>query len=556
MSIHRTITALKEAGQDFEFYPTTSEIITALIQDIKFMSGSINAAKYTRKTGLESILDIGAGNGKVLTAIKSAGENESGENYEKRLKDITKFYAIEKSPILCGRMDDSIFVIGTDFHEQSLISKTASITFSNPPYSEFERWAVKIIRESASAVVYLVIPQRWEGSMEIAEALKFRGVKTHKVGEYDFLESEDRAARAKVHLLRIDFTDTKDTAFESAFKAEFADFISGFESETKNESRKARQDSGDEMVKGENLPAYLVAHYNARMERIRNNYKAASELDPELLATFGIFPHKVMEGLLEKLTGLRTHYWSDLFSRITAITGQLTTGSREKLLATLNANKNVDFTVSNIYAVIVWALKNANRFIGSQLVDVYENMVDTANVKMYASNKRAFVDGWRYMRDEVKNSHYALEYRIVTHRVGGIAREYHDYKYRSQGITDRAGDFLSDLLTVAQTLGFTPTETVMESGEWKSGAAKDFGFADPVTGNRQVLVSVRAFQNGNLHLKFNSKFMLALNVEHGRLKGWLKTPAEAAEELKDPAAAPLFNSAFKLPVSNPQNLLA
>ena len=43
-------------------------------------------------------------------------------------------------------------------------------------------------------------------------------------------------------------------------------------------------------------------------------------------------------------------------------------------------------------------------------------------------------------------------------------------------------------------------------------------------------MKVRAFKNGNLHIHFNQAFMCRLNVEFGRLKGWLKDSHQAAVE--------------------------
>ena len=60
-----------------------------------------------------------------------------------------------KSAILTGQLDPSVFVIGTAFEEQSLYSKRVGVIFSNPPYSVYEDWTVKIIREAAAPLVYL-----------------------------------------------------------------------------------------------------------------------------------------------------------------------------------------------------------------------------------------------------------------------------------------------------------------------------------------------------------------------------------------------------------------
>ena len=50
-------------------------------------------------------------------------------------------------------------------------------------------------------------------------------------------------------------------------------------------------------------------------------------------------------------------------------------------------------------------------------------------------------------------------------------------------------------------------------------------------GTREALCEFRAFKNGNIHMKANQEFMKALNVEAGRLNGWIKSPDEAVEEL-------------------------
>jgi hypothetical protein len=48
---------------------------------------------------------------------------------------------------------------------------------------------------------------------------------------------------------------------------------------------------------------------------------------------------------------------------------------------------------------------------------------------------------------------------------------------------------------------------------------------------------------------------LALNVEHGRLKGWLRSAKEAVEELKDENAAKYFNGTTMIGNGNPTLLL-
>lgn len=47
-----------------------------------------------------------------------------------------------------------------------------------------------------------------------------------------------------------------------------------------------------------------------------------------------------------------------------------------------------------------------------------------------------------------------------------------------------------------------------------------------------VLTTVVGHKNGNVHFQINQEFMKIFNLEAGRLKGWLKSPQEAAEELE------------------------
>jgi hypothetical protein len=534
------IDQLKEADQDFEFYPTTNEIIRRLVADIKDKRYDYHRA--------ESMLDIGAGNGKVLKALRDA---DCG---------IHTLYAIERSAILRGQLDHDIFVVGTNFHEQSLLSKPVGIVFCNPPYSEFETWAVKIIRECASTVAYLVIPQRWERSTVIADALAYRRTAAEIVGTFDFEDAEDRAARAKVHLLRITFRHGDD-AFERFFKETFGEFIQRYEDKTEDKEddegppKGGRKRPFHQLVVGADYPERMVALYHDEMANIQRNYQLVAELDPELLREFEVTPARIMALLKQRVTNLRVEYWHELFGRMRPITDRLTSKTRKSLLDTLSRNMQVDFTVSNIHAVIVWAIKNANRYIESQFIETYELMVAKANVVLYKSNQRVFVEkGWRYSAED--NTHFSLDYRIVTHRVGGIKRGY-EWESRN-GLCQRANEFLGDLLTIANNMGFLcSTDHPHLNGQgadWVSGKPRTFHFTDSDS-KHDILFEARAFQNGNIHLRLSKKFALALNVEYGRLKGWLRDAAEAVEELKDPEAAQFFNTTLRLGNGNTALLL-
>lgn len=531
------VAMLSAEGQDFEFYPTTDEIIAALVLDIQRDDGDY------RRT-YSSVLDVGAGNGKVLLALRERAE----------LRDL---HAIEKSKLLCEQMDPDILIVGTEFSEQSLLSKHVDIVFSNPPYSDFENWAVKIIRQAASSVVYLVLPIRWEKSIPIRDAIRYRDAECKAIAQFDFENAQDRRARAKVHLLRIELHRDRDgdDAFDRFFREQFAHLIEKFEGDKAAESRLERRTKSkfSALVVGPSYLEALVSLYNKDIATVQSNFDLVSKLDADLLREFNVSPDSILACLKTRLAGLRTEYWHELFDHLDTITNRLTSGSRRKLLEVLHRHVHVDFTLSNAYAVIIWVIKNANGYIDSQLIESYELMVDKCNVVLYKSNQRTWVDNhWRYNRDDADpNSHYALDYRIVTHKIGGVRVT--DYSF-DRGLEERAADFLGDLLTLARNLGFkcsTVAGDLTRTGRenWVAGRAYEFYGTDR-DGKDCLLYDVRAFKNRHLHLRLHKSFMLALNVEHGRLKGWLRSRTEAAEELRDPEAAEYFNTNARLTSNN------
>jgi len=572
------IAQLKAADQDHEFYPTTREIIDALIHDML-------------EHGAGSVLDIGAGNGKVLQALSDAPDLHVGP-----------LYAIEKSTLLQQQINAAIPIIGTEFAEQSLFSKPVDTIFCNPPYSQFETWVVKIIREAAAQSIYLVIPRRWQDSVRIQDALRYRGVLmpgepdpneakrwaeasdedwrrwrssptnyAHILGEFDFEDAEDRRARAKVHLLRIDLAHTKheleehNDPFERFFNEQFAGLIAKFKDQKPGSTEPPpEKPQRFPLTVGGDYIETLVGLYLAEMANIERNYRLVAELDAELLREFEISPARIMACLKQRLSGLKNDYWQELFAKLNKITDRLTSKSRENLLKTLQAYISVDFTVSNIHAVVLWVLKNVNHYLTSQLLSLYDLMVDKCNAQMYTSNLRTWHDeGWRYNTPKRgKNTHFKLDYRIVMHSVGGLST--HEYDWDKRGNNHLKGEcftFLQDLLTIANNLGFItsthPYTLQRNAFTWHSNKLETFYYTNVSTHKQEILFDARAFKNGNLHLRLNQRFILALNVEHGRLRGWIRTGEEAAAELGDIEAVRFFNTHLQLPTTtqNPALLL-
>lgn len=534
---------IKQCGQDFEWYPTTDEILQTIKTD---MDDEV-------KSDYPSVLDCGAGDGRALMVLTSGDR-----------------YAIEKSKPLLNILDRNIFVVGTEFDEQTLIDKKVNVVFSNPPYTEFERWASKIITEANAGYVYLVIPSRWIDSHPIQVAIDSREAKTKVIGSFDFLQA-DRAARAKVDIVRITLArggwsgdspiiDPFKLWFEESFKLDIANTEQSKYDMFKDTQTRVQEAIASELVEGRDQVTVLESLYQRDLTKLMDNYKRLEDIDAELLSEMDVNIEAVRGALQMKIEGLKDLYWQELFDRLTQVTNRLSTRSRRAMLEKLTSHTHIDFTVSNVYAVVIWVIKNSNSYFDDQLIQLVEQMVEQANVVMYKSNQNTFgEENWRY-GSKPDIDRYKLEYRIVLARAGGInTSEWEHERREGNGLQNHAADFLSDICTVASNLGFDTTlhPGPRHMGEWTSGSKREFHYNYQRTEPSAVLFEAKAFKNGNLHIKFNQEFMCRLNVEFGRLKGWIKSPKEATEEMNIPFdfAGDSFGVNLKIESDQPLRLI-
>jgi hypothetical protein len=215
------------------------------------------------------------------------------------------------------------------------------------------------------------------------------------------------------------------------------------------------------------------------------------------------------------------------------------------LLGKLNQHTSVDFTKLNAYAVTEWIIKNSDSFIESQFLSITERLFKSVNVIAYKSNENTFKkEDWRYRGDTRQKC--LLDYRIVLTQYSAIYSG--DYFYESShGLTKSAGEFIDDILGLSYNLGFDIDGMEKHSSfEWEAGKEYTFNYKDMESKAPVMLMKVRAYKNGNFHIKFNQKFLINLNVEFGRLKGWVKSKEEAFDEMSD--AFSHMDKSFKDPV--------
>jgi hypothetical protein len=507
LSTANLVLSLKQKEQDFEWYPTTEEM--ALVVRKKIPEDA------------KSIMDIGAGDGRVLAWLA------------KKCKHTT-LYGIELSQILVQAQPENVIPVGTNLFEQNLSCLSVDYIFCNPIYSQFDEWVCKIIEEGYAKKAWLVIPQRWKDSKTIAKALKMRGATARIVHSGDFHNAE-RQARAVIDIVEISFPKDKyERNIKDPFDIWFDQNIDTFEKEKEFEESESSQDlakkfshaSIDEMVES----------YRDEYSRLENNYRAIFKLDYSILKELGVNKDHVREGLKKKMSGLKVKYWQILFDRLDAITSRLTTASKKALLEKLTNNTSVEFTTTNAYTVVIWAIKNANQYFDKQLIDLFFDLSTFEGVLNYKSNLKTWAkDGWRYARgnrDRI-NTHYALDYRIVLSEGSAIHKRdrfgFGSHSYPGN-LSTNCHNVIADVIAVMSNLGFATQSVSSLNREWYGGVWEDFHLVN----SSEVLFQVKAYMNGNLHFRFMPKAIMALNINAARLLKWVRTEEEVVTEMDYP----------------------
>lgn len=544
MNTNQIVEALKETGEDFEWYPTTQEIVDRLASRI-FKKRSYGHGEF--ECEYHSVLDIGCGNGSFFEKLDRTEPQKvnAASDYGVMLGCR---YGIEKSFELCNRLPNNVVIIGSDFHEQTLIDKQVDLIFCNPPYSEFENWAEKIIMQGNCKAIALVIPCRWKVNPKISYALKKRGMKAESLGTFDFLNA-DRRARAKVDLLFVttdeeDFdgrhyrrkpNDPFDVWFDETFK------ISA-EKEAVHSWEKEEERRKEIVAKGDTAEI-LVQFYNADMEKLCSNYRQLEKLDADIFRELKVDMKNLKAGLKERISGLKHLYWDELFRKYDRITERLTSKGRRRVIKKLNDNTAIDFTLNNIFQLTLWLIRNSNTMFDEQVTDFFFSLCNAETIHRYKSNLRWDEDNWRYIKDgfggirsrseidehrkRLKN--IMLDYRIIVQAWSNFRED-----WLSTEMSEDCFDFLEDTYVIAGNLGFD-VEKVLPDNR-RSVSIDEWRNFDVHLTDGSLFANIKLYKNGNRHVKFCREFMQRLNVEMARINGWIRDKGDAATEMGMSAA--------------------
>ena len=98
---------------------------------------------------------------------------------------------------------------------------------------------------------------------------------------------------------------------------------------------------------------------------------------------------------------------------------------------------------------------------------------------------------------------------------------------------------------------------VEEGGYYQYLIGEDWYHGAMISTEKDIFMEVKAFKNGNIHCKFNTDFMKALNIEAARLNKWIKSPKDASEEfdITEEEAKEVFGCNFTIGAGDVRFLL-
>jgi SAM-dependent methyltransferase len=561
MTVNQLVTRIKENNEDFEWYPTTQEIVNALQKHIEKISEKPYRTEWSYNG---KVLDIGCGNGSFFEKFCN----------KKEFKNVQKF-GIEKSNVLAEQLPEDVILLGSDFHEQTLIDKKVDMIFCNPPYTQYDEWAEKIILQGNAENIALVIPVRWRNSERLKEALERRKYKADIIGTYDFNNAE-RKARATVDLIFISAMERKyngynydekivdpfDLWFDETFKIN-ADKTKQYDYSYKEHIEKNVK---NEIIAHGDTAEMLVQFYNKDMEHLYNNYRKLEELDADLLKELKVDIPSLKTSLKERLQGLKHIYWDLLFKKYDKMTSRLTSTGRNKVINRLNDNTAIDFTLHNIVQLTLWIIRHSNTLFEEQITEYFYSLCNSESIYRYKSNKRWNEDDWRYIKETFekkehfyrnereerlkKATHFQLDYRIVVKAWSNF-----DTSWYSPKMTDSCRDFLSDTFIIAKNLGFDVDFSLPD--KYANIYLPDWSNFDVKTTDGKLFANVKLYKNGNRHIKFCKEFMQKLNVEMARINNWVQDKTEAMAEMDIPANIinQVWGSNLQIGISDGRKLL-
>jgi hypothetical protein len=524
---------LQAADEDLEWYPTTDEIMEAMKKDL-WGYLNIHKSDYSAhwrggegvkfKTDydgeneslyIDTFLDIGAGDGRVLDFFNA-----------------NKKYGIE---IARAQADDlirrGVFIIGRNYWDCSLVDHNYALIFSNPPYSQFEKWVTKILFECNFEILYLVMPIRWKNQKEIVKALERYEVSV--IDEFDFSHA-DRAARGRVNLVRINapwerFDKNEKNMAQKTLEDSFSRWVRDCIADFKEEPDISEEESRERSLAFMKTPIdQLIDEYDRERISLGEAFSAIGKLDSDIIKLMGQDKASMLEIIKKSIRGLKSKYWRAAFDKMDAVRKRMTKETKRKIFNSIEEFKHIDFNADNIYSIAIWLINNVNIGILDQIGEVFDGLTDKENIETYKSNKHWIKSDWKHTKRDYEYEklpdRWKLDYRIVV-RPSGFDK------------------IVDDFIVVCGNLGFPIRQ------EYKPDYCLHSELQGFYTIDNELAFTMRYYTgNNNAHLKINKKILMKFNIEVAKIRKWISTPDDIIDEfdVTKADAVKLWNSGIVL----------
>ncbi|MDK9793693.1 DUF4942 domain-containing protein [Vibrio sp. D431a] len=539
MSGKASVEMIRGSVEDKEFYPTTDEIIEVVKNDIHSKS-SYKAI---------SLLDIGAGDGRVLTGVMGDDIDDCDSRMKYDLnhqRGVNTLYGIEQSSQLTSLWHQNIIPAGTDFFDTDLMLIDARFTFTNPPFSLIEPWIYKVITESNSEFCYIVSPLRWRESETIKDAINKRNAEIESLGIFSF-KNGDRPVKegndlAELFIVKLGHSDSK--SFVAPLKLMLEEMLGEDRQEipdhkkypVKTRLQKSIKETSNQdhsLVKAGDYVEAMVELYEKEKAKIYEAISKLQSIDPSVLSGIGVNIYDATLNMRRELNNLRVSYWKELFQNTRDLGEIIDTDTTYTFSKLFEDQTKLEFNKANIRTVMLWCLRNVRAYCKIQTQKNIETLFTSVNIRAYKSNQSRFIDGdWDYAGHAPRGvSHFCLNTtkRLI---ISWYVRRVSDGAISSGKLHYNISNELKNLCVIANNIGF-PVNNINEISDqnWESGKVREIFYTDKETGKTKTLFKAKVFKQGTIHLNMDKDFINFLNVEFGRMKGWVTTPKEAAEEM-------------------------
>ena len=475
-----------------QFYPTPKKLASMMISKL----GNKNKECL-------NVLDPSCGKGDLFEAFK-----EYLEMNRYRYKSDVRMFGIEIDPNLRLISQDKCEVIDTDFLAYDGQNQF-DIILMNPPFANGAQHLLK------------ALDIMWEGEIvcilnaETIRAPDTTGKKLKNVLEQlnadisfhkDMFIDAERTTEVEIALIhvvktvnentffQIEYEETKDVELDLCSNTE-VDFVGNIKSMVHDYEQ--RKQMG------------VKALYEFFQLKKKFGGKSANFL---MLAT-----EKSSNSLTENLklavnhflNNLRDSYWSKILS-VDAFTKYLTGTKERELRCFIAQNRNMEFNLKNIYAIVDFLKDTWNDTLESVILEVFDDLTRKHSYYPECNKNMHLYDGWK------TNDAFKLNKKVIIPFYGDtvFCKIMNKYTCYHSGFERKFSD-IEKVLTY-----FTTLENVVTFKQAVSKAIKDPRNVDPTFESSFFIIKLH--KKGTVHITFKDlNAVRRLNVYVGRAKNWL-----------------------------------